>query len=97
MMLIYPNYVYWAEGVNMAVYLTNRSVCSSFVSKTPEEVWTGKKANVSNFKIFGAFLAEPETVDDTVKMVLIGNVVRYKARLVAKGCSQQSGICPFDF
>lgn len=45
---------YWAEACNMAVYLINRSVCASLVDKTPEEVWTGNKVDVSHLKIFGS-------------------------------------------
>lgn len=44
---------YWAEACNMAVYVINRSVCASLVNKTPEEVWTNQKVDVSNLKIFG--------------------------------------------
>lgn len=45
---------YWAEACNMAVYLINRSVCSVFKDKTPEEVWCGKKVEVSHLRIFGS-------------------------------------------
>lgn len=44
---------YWAEACNMAVYVINRSVCAALVNKTPEEVWTGQKVDVSNLRIFG--------------------------------------------
>lgn len=45
---------YWAEATNMAVYIINRSVCSFLSDKTPEEVWTGNKADLSQLKIFGS-------------------------------------------
>lgn len=45
---------YWAEACNMAMHLINRSVCKALVDKTPEEVWTGKKMDVSHLKIFGS-------------------------------------------
>lgn len=35
--------IYWAEAMNMAIYLINRSVCTAWSDKTPEEVWTDKK------------------------------------------------------
>ncbi|GJQ66394.1 hypothetical protein Trydic_g8497 [Trypoxylus dichotomus] len=38
---------YWAEAVNMAVYIINRSPTGSLNEKTPEEAWTGKKADLS--------------------------------------------------
>lgn len=46
--------VYWAEAMNMAAYLTNRSVCASLMNRTPEEVFTGNKMNLSNLRIFGS-------------------------------------------
>ncbi len=46
---------FWGEAVNMAVYLINRSVCSSLDNmKTPEEMWSGEKIDVSNIRIFGS-------------------------------------------
>lgn len=45
---------YWAEAVNMATYIINRSVCTSLKNKTPEEVFTGNKIDLSNLKIFGS-------------------------------------------
>lgn len=45
---------YWAEAVNMAVFIINHSVNSVLVDQTPEEAWTGKKVNVSEFKLFGS-------------------------------------------
>lgn len=45
---------YWAEAANMAVFLINRSVCSILVDKTPEEVWTGNKVDLTNLKLFGS-------------------------------------------
>lgn len=43
---------FWAEAVNTAAYLVNRSPCKS-TSKTPEELWSGKQPNVSHLKVFG--------------------------------------------
>ena len=43
---------YWAEAVNTAVYLHNRSPTSSLKGKTPFEGWSGNKPNVSNLKGF---------------------------------------------
>lgn len=34
---------YWAEACSMAVYLANRSVNASLTTKTPEELWSGRK------------------------------------------------------
>lgn len=45
---------YWAESVNMAVHLINRTVNSHCKEKTPEELWSGKKVDVSGIKLFGS-------------------------------------------
>ncbi|KMQ90788.1 cysteine-rich rlk receptor-like protein kinase 8 protein [Lasius niger] len=52
---------YWAEAVNMAVYIINRSASSVLNNQTPEEVWTGKKVDVSNV------LREVSTDDNSSK------------------------------
>ena len=44
----------WAEAVNIAVYVQNRCPHQALGSKTPEEIFTGKKPNVSHFRIFGS-------------------------------------------
>lgn len=44
---------FWAEAVNMAVYLINRSPRSSLEGKVAEEVWTGVDIDLSNLRIFG--------------------------------------------
>ncbi|GKV24632.1 hypothetical protein SLEP1_g34217 [Rubroshorea leprosula] len=44
---------FWAEAVNTACYLINRSPTVSLKLKTPEEVWSGKPANYSFLRIFG--------------------------------------------
>lgn len=44
---------YWAEAVNMAAYLVNRSVNAICKKKTPEEIWTSNKVDVSEIKLFG--------------------------------------------
>lgn len=43
---------FWAEAVNMAVYLINRSICASH-GKTPDEMYFNKKVNISDLKLFG--------------------------------------------
>lgn len=44
---------FWAEAVNTAVYLRNRSLVAG-LQKTPFEVWTGSKPDVSHLRIFGS-------------------------------------------
>ena len=43
----------WAEATRTAVYGHNRFSHSAFGFKTPEEMYTGKKPEVSHLKIFG--------------------------------------------
>ncbi|RVW14253.1 Retrovirus-related Pol polyprotein from transposon TNT 1-94 [Vitis vinifera] len=43
----------WAEAVNTAAYLVNRSPLTAIDFKTPQEVWFGKPSNYSGLKIFG--------------------------------------------
>lgn len=43
----------WAEAVNTAVYLRNRSSTKSLNNKTPYEAWYNKPPNVKHLKVFG--------------------------------------------
>ena len=43
----------WAEAYSTVVYLQNRSHHHALGNKTPEEMFTGKKPEVSHFCIFG--------------------------------------------
>ncbi|KAK2997449.1 hypothetical protein RJ639_025454 [Escallonia herrerae] len=44
---------FWAEAVNTACYLINRSPSSAINHRVPEEVWSGKQVNFSAMKFFG--------------------------------------------
>ena len=44
---------FWAEAVNTAVYLRNRSPTVSLKQVTPYERWTGEKPDLSHLKVFG--------------------------------------------
>jgi hypothetical protein len=43
----------WAEAAMTATYVQNRLPHSALGLKTPEEMFTGKKLEVSHLKIFG--------------------------------------------
>ena len=43
----------WGEAANTTVYIQNRCPHSALESKTPEEVFSGKKPDVSHFRVFG--------------------------------------------
>ncbi|XP_072154388.1 uncharacterized protein [Bemisia tabaci] len=44
---------YWAEAVNHAAFLKNRSPSRAIPDHTPEEMWSGERTNLVNLKIFG--------------------------------------------
>ena len=43
----------WAEVARTTIYVQNRIYHSALGFKTPEEMFTGKKPEVSHLKIFG--------------------------------------------
>ncbi|GBP23594.1 Retrovirus-related Pol polyprotein from transposon TNT 1-94 [Eumeta japonica] len=45
---------FWAEATNTAVYLQNRIVAATLDNKTPFELWTGSKPDISHIRIFGS-------------------------------------------
>ena len=44
---------FWAEAVNTSCYVLNRILLRPILKKTPYELWTNKKPNISYFKVFG--------------------------------------------
>jgi len=48
---ILPKFL-WTEAANTVVYVQNRCPHQALESKTPEEVFNGKKPNVCHFRIF---------------------------------------------
>ncbi|KAG8786664.1 hypothetical protein FRC15_010949 [Serendipita sp. 397] len=44
----------WTEAVSHAAYLRNHAPTRALDGKTPEEVWTGKKPDVSHLREFGS-------------------------------------------
>ena len=45
---------FWAEAVNTACYLINRSPSTTINLKTPMEMWTGKPVDYSRLHVFGS-------------------------------------------
>jgi hypothetical protein len=43
---------FWAEAVNMVVYIKNRCPTKALESKTPQEAWTSRKPDVSHLRVF---------------------------------------------
>lgn len=45
---------FWKEAVETSAYLTNRSPASALEwNKTPFELWSGSKPDISNLRVFG--------------------------------------------
>ncbi|KMQ87289.1 integrase core domain protein [Lasius niger] len=44
----------WAEAVNTAVYILNRTTHSKNLKQTPFEIWHGKKPDLSHVRVFGS-------------------------------------------
>ena len=67
---------FWAEAVNTAIYLINRSPSSALDFKTPQEVWSGKPQNLSNLRVFGcpayAHISQGKLEPRAVKGFFIG-------------------------
>lgn len=43
----------WAEAMNTAVYIYNRTPLAHKLAQTPYEMWIGKQAKLDHMKIFG--------------------------------------------
>jgi hypothetical protein len=43
---------FWAEAVNMTIYIKNWCPTKAFDSKTPQEAWTSTKPDVCHLKVF---------------------------------------------
>jgi hypothetical protein len=46
--------ILWAEALNCATYIQNRSPHRCVKDKTPYEAWSGLKPEVAHFRIFGS-------------------------------------------
>eukprot|EP00253_Pinus_taeda_P015187 PITA_15187 len=44
---------YWAEAINCANYILNRTPTKALKNITPEEAWSSIKPDVSHFRVFG--------------------------------------------
>ena len=77
---------FWAEAVNTAVYLLNRSPTVAIKDKTPEEAWSGRKPRINPLKVFGslAFVWVPNALRTKLdaksqKLMLVGYNSLHKA------------------
>ncbi|KAA0052398.1 copia-type polyprotein [Cucumis melo var. makuwa] len=44
---------FWAQVVECAMYLSNRSPTRSFWNKTSQQAWTGRKPSIAHLRVFG--------------------------------------------
>ena len=44
---------FWAEAINTASYILNKSLARPILKKTPYELWKGIRPNISYFYVFG--------------------------------------------
>jgi hypothetical protein len=44
---------FWAEAVDIACHMVNRSPSSTLDDMTPHEVWTSKKPSLTHLTVFG--------------------------------------------
>ncbi|GKA22722.1 retrovirus-related pol polyprotein from transposon TNT 1-94 [Tanacetum coccineum] len=59
---------FWAEAVNTACYVINRSPSTAVKLKTPMEMWTEKSVNYSNLHIFGSHVYVMYNTLETTKL-----------------------------
>jgi hypothetical protein len=64
----------WVEACNIGVYVQNRCPHRILGMSTPEEYFTGKKPDVSHFKIFGSSVYVHVTKDARKKLELTAEV-----------------------
>lgn len=69
----------WAEAVNCAVYILNRTSSSQTPNKTPFELWNGMKPQLGHVKVFGStgYVHIPDQLRTKLdkkseKMILVG-------------------------
>ncbi|XP_025161590.1 uncharacterized protein LOC112590100 [Harpegnathos saltator] len=69
----------WAQAINTAVYVLNRTTSTQSSEATPYERWTGKKPSLAHIRIFGSdvYVYIPEQQRDKLdskakKLILVG-------------------------
>ncbi|GBL79926.1 Retrovirus-related Pol polyprotein from transposon TNT 1-94 [Araneus ventricosus] len=69
----------WAEAVNTAIYILNRTPASQAPDSTLHELWTGKSTSLNHLRIFGseAYMHVPDNLQKKLepksrKMIFVG-------------------------
>nr|KYP63308.1 Retrovirus-related Pol polyprotein from transposon TNT 1-94 [Cajanus cajan] len=67
---------FWAEAVSSAVYCINRCPSTALEFKTPQEVWSGRKVDYSELRVFGciayAHIKQDKLEPRALKFIFIG-------------------------
>ncbi len=89
----------WAEAINTAAYIKNRTATRALEGKTPYEVFYAHKPDVSNFKVFGcdAYAHIPKQkrtkfASKSMKMVFVGYDMKSKGYRLYNPRSNQTEI-----
>ena len=45
---------FWCQAVPVAIHILNKSLLGTNSEKTPYELWTGRRANLKYFRVFGS-------------------------------------------
>jgi hypothetical protein len=55
--------LFWEDAVLCAIYIHNRCITSANTTKTPDEIWSGKKPHINHLRVFGcdAFVHVPDS------------------------------------
>jgi len=74
--------LFWGEVVTTAASLINKCLSSALGFKTPMELWSGKPADYSNLRVFGALafahIKQDKLRTRVVRCVFIGYLSRIK-------------------
>ena len=80
---------FWAEAINVASYIINRSPTIAVKHKIHEEAWSGRKTIVGHFKFFGcdAYVHIPEEKRKKLdkkshKCIMVGYSESFKAYML---------------
>ncbi|KAH9679155.1 hypothetical protein KPL71_026007 [Citrus sinensis] len=86
----------WAEALETAYYIVNRSPSSGINFRTPYELWSGKPADYSHFRIFGfltyAHVKQGKLEPRAFKCVFLGYPAATENQTIEResGCDKKS-------
>lgn len=94
--MIKMSYFLWAEVVDTAVYILNRSPTKAIGNLTPIEAYSGKKPGIGHLKVFGSLCYVPlpnevrQKLDaKSVKSVFVGYATCEKGYMIFDPCTKK--------